>query len=61
MINFFALPQKQCDKVWIEMRETEIGILQLITKHKIGRLIMGAAADTFTPKYANNVFCYLSH
>lgn len=51
-INFLALLQKQADRLWIEKREIEKGILQLITKYKIGRLIMGAAAEAFTPKYA---------
>ncbi|KAG6413969.1 hypothetical protein SASPL_126685 [Salvia splendens] len=46
---FLSKMGKQADRLWIEMREIEKGILQLITKYKIGRLIMGASAETFTP------------
>ncbi|KAL0400736.1 UNVERIFIED_CONTAM: U-box domain-containing protein 32 [Sesamum latifolium] len=41
---------KQADTVWIEMRNIDKGILQLITQHSIRRLIMGAGAETFKSK-----------
>ncbi|KZV28301.1 U-box domain-containing protein 32-like [Dorcoceras hygrometricum] len=40
----------QADKVLIEMNNTEKGILKLISHHRIGDLVMGAAADTFLTK-----------
>ncbi|KAL8544002.1 hypothetical protein ACS0TY_004523 [Phlomoides rotata] len=48
--HFLSQMGKQADKVWIEMRNIEKGILQLINQHGIRRLIMGAAAETFTAK-----------
>ncbi|KAK4431478.1 U-box domain-containing protein 32 [Sesamum alatum] len=47
---FLSQMGKQADKVWIEMRNIEKGILQLITQHSIRRLIMGAGAETFKSK-----------
>ncbi|KAL0299535.1 UNVERIFIED_CONTAM: U-box domain-containing protein 32 [Sesamum radiatum] len=47
---FLSQTGKQADTVWIEMRNIEKGILQLITQHSIRRLIMGAGAETFKSK-----------
>lgn len=35
----------QAEKLYIEMDIIEYGIVELISQHKIGRLVMGAAAD----------------
>ncbi|PIM98595.1 Ubiquitin--protein ligase [Handroanthus impetiginosus] len=47
---FLSQIGKQADKVLIEMRDIEKGILQLIAQHGIRWLIMGAGAETFNSK-----------
>ncbi|KAK6155683.1 hypothetical protein DH2020_009931 [Rehmannia glutinosa] len=47
---FLSQMGKEADKVWIEMRNIEKGIIQLIIQHNIRRLIMGAGAENFTAK-----------
>ncbi|XP_051137924.1 U-box domain-containing protein 32 isoform X2 [Andrographis paniculata] len=49
-IVFLSQMGIQADKVWVEMKNIEQGILQLITTHGITRLVMGAAAESFSPK-----------
>ncbi|KAL9163310.1 hypothetical protein ABFS82_06G032500 [Erythranthe guttata] len=47
---FVSQMGKQADKVCIEMKNIEKGILQLIIQHGIRRLVMGAAVGTFNGK-----------
>lgn len=43
-------------EVHTEMDSIERGIVQLISQHKIRKLVMGAAADKFYSKYEHNDF-----
>jgi hypothetical protein len=35
----------RAEKLYVEMESIEKGILELISQHGIGKLVMGAAAD----------------
>ncbi|KAL6541568.1 hypothetical protein OROGR_011054 [Orobanche gracilis] len=61
---FLSQIGKQADKVWIEMRNVEEGIIQLIIQHNIRQLIMGAGTETFKQKKSSKskatVICQLA-
>ncbi|CAA0834355.1 U-box domain-containing protein 33 [Striga hermonthica] len=47
---FLSQMGKQAEKVCIEMKNIEKGIIQLINRHKITQLVMGAGSETFNTK-----------
>ncbi|GER51016.1 kinase family protein, partial [Striga asiatica] len=47
---FLSQIGKQAEKVCIEMKNIEKGIIQLVSQHKIRQLVMGAGSETFNTK-----------
>ena len=45
----------QASEVWIEMDNVEEGIVEMIARHGIRWLVMGAAADELYTEYASVV------
>lgn len=48
--------QIKADAVWIEMDSVEKGILEIIARHNIRWLVMGAAADKYYSKYESLIY-----
>jgi len=43
--------QVEADKVWIETDNIEKGIVDIVARHNIRWLVMGAAAEKYYSKY----------
>lgn len=50
--------QVQANEVWIEMQNVEEGIVELIARHNIRWLVMGAAADEYYSEYASVIILF---
>lgn len=56
--------QVEANELWIEMGNVEEGIVEIIARHHIRWLVMGAAADEHYSEYASaiillRIICFL--